>query len=823
MEHLLTDLKSELPDEAAHLQAHHAYQCRQPILSNASVVKAADDLAALTGPNSEGPSPKPVDPVADILQRLQAKELTQDEALRLLNQAGSGRPTQPASVANKRDNPGNGADAEGQAAKKRKLAAPDQFIDCCKKIETKKNLKKNVVDEGWYTREEMARDSGEGFEDVSTDQLDKMNERIAARGSVTALETDLQSMDSEYNKLSDCMAKGAGPTAKRFAANVGEGVPELNAVAVESEFGKVAASKGGVTKWAHIGLTHSERDVQTLVEQQGTKLMLPIKTIVAEGVSIPWISPVDWLQHIVDNGLWHRLAGVDHEQRDLAPQVWKQFWAMHQKLCPEFSMYTDETLENIGSLCNIAGIYLHGDEGRTLKKNGLMVTTWQSCLGFGFREARMKRYEDGTLKLRCNYRGHTFTTRYIMSAIPKALYENDPKVYQSFMTIFSQQLQQCFLQGVYCKRTKQRYRICLLGVKGDWPFLQKCGSLNRAFNTGVKRGTRRSVPKGTCHLCLSGYNDQFPAEEICTSKPQWLQTVGLMDPWDSAPPLLQYLCFDRSHPGSFFLTDVWHVFHLGVGKAFVASTVQLCLQVMDGTLEHKWEWLTQHYLAFCKQQRTQPHITKVSQYIMSYGDKRGATGAWSKGALTTSFMKWLPHLVSQLPEDHQGVLKKCLHAACDMNTFFGFLFNAPAFLDRNEATYCSQKALSFLRIYGELARFCYDGGRPLLFPLLPKLHWLHHVALDLDLVAERVGYAMSPLVTACQQDEDCIGRCSRLSRRVSARATMERTLQRSSVLRRKRLRAMYSTPSTPAALPGATAGYAVAPASPFSSVAGSRH
>lgn len=33
----------------------------------------------------------------------------------------------------------------------------DKFVDYCQKIETKKNMKKNVVDEGWYTREEMVR------------------------------------------------------------------------------------------------------------------------------------------------------------------------------------------------------------------------------------------------------------------------------------------------------------------------------------------------------------------------------------------------------------------------------------------------------------------------------------------------------------------------------------------------------------------------------------------------------------------------------------------------------------------------------------------
>lgn len=547
---------------------------------------------------------------------------------------------------------------------------------------------------------------------------------------------------------------------------------------MEKEFGEKASSKGGVDKWARIRLNNSERDVQRVVRDQETKLKVPVTTIVADGVTIPWISPIDWLQFLVDNGLWHHLAGLGQDDKRLAPQVWNQFWDMHKQLCPHFSLYDDETLAAVGDLGCVAGVYLHGDEGRTLKRNGLMVVAIQSILGFGFGKGRAKHKRDGTLQLQCNYTGHTFTNRFVMGVIPKVWYESQPTVFNEAMGILSRQLQTLFLEGVLCKRTKRRYRLCLLGCKGDWPFLQKVGGLNRAFNTGVKRGTRNKKPPGTCHLCLSGFNDEFPGEEIDTNKPEWLQTIGTLVPWRQTPLLLRYICHDKSHPASFFVVDGWHTFHLGIGKSFVSSTIQLCLPFLDGNLEQKFQYLTNSYRQFCQARKYQYHIGRITGYLVSYGDQRGASGTWSKGALTSNLMRWLPTLISGMRQDAGGVLEKCANAAKSANLMFHYLFELPLFLSEHEAIYIASLGATFLRIYGELAQLAFRRGNPLLYPMIPKLHSFHHLVVELEMSAKRCGFAQSPMATACQQDEDLVGRCSRLRCRVSARLTMLRTMER---------------------------------------------
>jgi hypothetical protein len=72
---------------------------------------------------------------------------------------------------------------------------------------------------------------------------------------------------------------------------------------------------------------------------------------------------------------------------------------------------------------NMAALFVHGDEGRMLKKSGIMITTLRSA-----DAKRMKRDRNGSFVLRVNYVGHTHTTRMVTSAIPKHLHESKPEV-----------------------------------------------------------------------------------------------------------------------------------------------------------------------------------------------------------------------------------------------------------------------------------------------------------------------------------------------------------------------------------------------------------
>ena len=73
---------------------------------------------------------------------------------------------------------------------------------------------------------------------------------------------------------------------------------------------------------------------------------------------VPLLSPINWMQYIVDNGLWHRLAGVDRSERHLVPKVWTKLWDNFEALNHHFSLSTTEFDRS-----TTAAVFAHGDEG----------------------------------------------------------------------------------------------------------------------------------------------------------------------------------------------------------------------------------------------------------------------------------------------------------------------------------------------------------------------------------------------------------------------------------------------------------------------------
>ena len=101
------------------------------------------------------------------------------------------------------------------------------------------------------------------------------------------------------------------------------------------------------------------------------------------------------------------MAGCDVHDYDGAARNWLQFWKTYQQIHPDFELFHMENVD----LSRTAAWLIHGDEGRTLKRNGLMVTSVQSALGRGFDEKRVHGQNADSAKLRVNFAGHSFTTR----------------------------------------------------------------------------------------------------------------------------------------------------------------------------------------------------------------------------------------------------------------------------------------------------------------------------------------------------------------------------------------------------------------------------
>ena len=149
--------------------------------------------------------------------------------------------------------------------------------------------------------------------------------------------------------------------------------------AVVAEMGEETSHKSGINDWAKLDYKNSERGC----EQSGSKTWdnapNPITEMDIRGKKVPWISPKSWLQYIINNGLLYILSGLHVQERDSVEQTWQDFWRKYEILHPMYSLFQSDNFDPATTI----GLYIHGDEGRTLKKGGIMVTSLQSILGWG--------------------------------------------------------------------------------------------------------------------------------------------------------------------------------------------------------------------------------------------------------------------------------------------------------------------------------------------------------------------------------------------------------------------------------------------------------
>ena len=282
------------------------------------------------------------------------------------------------------------------------------------------------------------------------------------------------------------------------------------------EFGEEAAAAAGVREWAQSGLSNSERDVHRLIKRQGLRLELEFSEMqLEERCSIDWIRPSTWLKYIVEHNLWFHLAGLTSPNLKQCQETWTGYWERFFQLNPDFDKPTDFDFQNT------AALYIHGDEGRTLKKAGLMIMGFQSCLGYGcsVNGRTRKRKANGDIGFQVNYAGHSFTTRFVTNIMSKKVTESS---FDTAAEELAKDLSQCMLVGYTFGGVT--YRLCVIACKGDWPFLQRAGHLTRHFSRSIKKLGNEGRGKGICHLCMAG-TEHYPAEECGYTDPKWLETM----------------------------------------------------------------------------------------------------------------------------------------------------------------------------------------------------------------------------------------------------------------------------------------------------------
>lgn len=540
---------------------------------------------------------------------------------------------------------------------------------------------------------------------------------------------------------------------------------------------------GGLLPLAGLSQNHSETSSNSLLAK---KLLLSLPIPITETSSdctsgatdkkrkgLSRLSIRDWARYLLQTNSWHVLAGLRNPDRKREQRIWKCFWETYKLHDPQHWIFKAAAEKKL-ALENTAAIVLHGDEGRGRRRQAFFVLSWHSCLGRGSNPAlafkSLKKVRKPYLKMELNMKGHSYTTRFVTGVLPKNLYSDSDQSFFDLLAAAYDDAKLLSTEGVQHGSGERRWMV-MLRTTGDWPFLAKAGCLQRTFANAVKAVNQAST--GVCHLCEAGF-PHAPLEQIGTRQPSWMYTVGASSPFASWPEAARILD-THEQLAQHFAYDLFHTFHLGVGRTFLGSVIALLSGLEVGNVEQRFQSLTEKYRTWCANNHRSTIVTKLTKDLITWDTTTDyPKGGWYKGALTTTLMEWVESLEGTTDDP---LLVSAFEATKSINRCFRILYAEGAFVSADTANLTGELISRFLRRYNHLVRETYEMECTL-FSIPPKIHPLHHFAFDL-LKAGHAGHpGINPLLWSTQMSEDLVGRPSRLSRRVGTRLVVQRTLQR---------------------------------------------
>ena len=192
---------------------------------------------------------------------------------------------------------------------------------------------------------------------------------------------------------------------------------------VVSDIGEEAASASGrLLEIARCNEHNAERDTHRVAKRHHLMLDVPVRRLDTGILDLPVLHLGDWLQMLLKKNLCHIIAGLKSPNEKRQEAILKSFWQQYKMCNGSHPVYE---LERQGKLCleRIAPLLLHGDEGRGRRRVPFLVSGYFSILGRGTHPADRakssaaaaagKRVQKPYLKVRPNFKGHSFTTRFL--------------------------------------------------------------------------------------------------------------------------------------------------------------------------------------------------------------------------------------------------------------------------------------------------------------------------------------------------------------------------------------------------------------------------
>ena len=186
---------------------------------------------------------------------------------------------------------------------------------------------------------------------------------------------------------------------------------------------------------------------------------------------------------------------------------------------------------------------------------------------------------------------------------------------------------------------------------------------------------------------------------------------------------------------------------------------------------------------FLKESKLQLHCRRRTvKLIGADSPKSFSSGGWSKAQDSVIIMEFIPWVMERLPLDLQDDPWRFIHVGSRAVTrSMRILYSEPLFMNRESAARAAEEGYVFLSAYARLVEFGITVSSRLVFNLVPKLHYYHHVVNDLLTIStsgDPLQLPLNPLCFATPQDEDFISRVARITRKVKSEHTHSRVLRR---------------------------------------------
>ena len=498
-------------------------------------------------------------------------------------------------------------------------------------------------------------------------------------------------------------------------------------------------------------------------------------------VVLPYLKPRDVLKCLLTSFPWTLLGGLNPGPS--AHQMLKSFWDMYRKEHGSHEVFKMETNGEI-NLNHCIPMMLHGDGGRTLKKQPLEVVSLFAALGLDSNERASlcscddpQKYSGENLgspfAQRLNSKHSSYLTHFLLLAFPSKNFKTTPGLLTEMLRVISEDIAWVCRNGISLE-DGSKYYIGMLGIKSDLEYHSKTGFLTRSYQNV---GHRNSIP--CCHECLAG--DPLHPFEDFGMRASWRSTIHQVAPWNTPPPFAA-IPFDNWQNGrgsKFFRRDPFHVFRLGIARNFVASSVLLlCFDgifdtdgesnAVDNRLSRAWANFSLWMHAAGERVAGIRGFTKQKLHYVT-GTSFPSIGC--KGSDTIVLLRWLRWCAQMHVADYPQLPElTMIVTGCVCGLQFQGIHKHGIWLKYSCRKKLLRNAKGFHDTYAKLAFLCHQRSLTL-FAMVPKAHTMAHISHELQFSA------MNPALYDCSMSEDFIGRISRQSRRVGFRKSVENTLR----------------------------------------------